>query len=113
MTKTGKAKAVVNGTTLAEATEWEEVEGNVYFPPSAVKTEAFEKTETTTFCPWKGTANYYSVKVGAADYGGWSWVCVDDKLKDAAWYYPTPKDGAKEIKDHVAFYKSKVTVTVE
>lgn len=64
MTKTGKAKAVVNGTTLAEATEWEEVEGNVYFPPSAVKTEAFEKTETTTFCPWKGTANYYSVKVG-------------------------------------------------
>ncbi|KAF4773583.1 hypothetical protein CPAR01_10892 [Colletotrichum paranaense] len=101
MTKTGKAKAVVNGTTLAEATEWEEVEGNVYFPPSAVKTEAFEKTETTTFCPWKGTANYYSVKVG------------DDKLKDAAWYYPTPKDGAKEIKDHVAFYKSKVTVTVE
>ncbi|KAK1497151.1 hypothetical protein CCUS01_13190 [Colletotrichum cuscutae] len=101
MTKTGKAKAVVNGTTLAEATEWEEIEGNVYFPPSAVKTEAFEKTETTTFCPWKGTANYYSVKVG------------DDKLKDAAWYYPTPKDGAKEIKDHVAFYKSKVTVTVE
>ncbi|KAI3544500.1 hypothetical protein CMEL01_11914 [Colletotrichum melonis] len=101
MTKTGKAKAIVNGTTLAEATEWEEVEGNVYFPPSAVKTEAFEKTETTTFCPWKGTANYYSVKVG------------DDKLKDAAWYYPTPKDGAKEIKDHVAFYKSKVTVTVE
>ncbi|KXH41897.1 hypothetical protein CSIM01_02733 [Colletotrichum simmondsii] len=101
MTKTGKAKAVVNGTTLAEATEWEEVEGNVYFPPSAVKTEAFEKTETTTFCPWKGTANYYSVTVG------------DDKLKDAAWYYPTPKDGAKEIKDHVAFYKSKVTVTVE
>ncbi|KAK1729548.1 hypothetical protein CaCOL14_007708 [Colletotrichum acutatum] len=101
MTKTGKAKAVVNGTTLAEATEWEEVEGNVYFPPSAVRTEAFEKTETTTFCPWKGTANYYSVRVG------------DDKLKDAAWYYPTPKDGAKEIKDHVAFYKSKVTVTVE
>ncbi|KAI3551792.1 hypothetical protein CABS03_09147 [Colletotrichum abscissum] len=93
MTKTGKAKAVVNGTTLAEATEWEEVEGNVYFPPSAVKTEAFEKTETTTFCPWKGTANYYSVKVG------------DDKLKDAAWYYPTPKDGAKEIKDHVAFLR--------
>ncbi|KAK1699862.1 hypothetical protein BDP55DRAFT_541448 [Colletotrichum godetiae] len=101
MTKTGKAKAVVNGTTLAEATEWEEVEGNVYFPPSAVNTEAFEKTETTTFCPWKGTANYYSVNVG------------DDKLKDAAWYYPTPKDGAKKIKDHVAFYKSKVTVTVE
>ncbi|OHE94338.1 hypothetical protein CORC01_10385 [Colletotrichum orchidophilum] len=108
MTKSGKAKAVVNGTTLAEATEWEEVEGNVYFPPSAVKTEAFEKTDTTTFCPWKGTANYYSLNVGGEFHGH-----SDDKLKDAAWYYPTPKDGAKEIKDHVAFYKSKVTVTVE
>lgn len=30
-------------------------------------------------------------------------MCVDDKLKDAAWYYSTPKDDAKEIKDHVAF----------
>ncbi|EFQ27739.1 uncharacterized protein GLRG_02883 [Colletotrichum graminicola M1.001] len=101
MTKSGKASAVANGTTIAEATEWEEVEGNVYFPPSAVRADALEKSETTTFCPWKGTASYYSVKVG------------DDKLKDAAWYYPAPKDGAKEIKDHVAFYKSKVTVTVE
>ncbi|KAK1965120.1 DUF427-domain-containing protein [Colletotrichum eremochloae] len=101
MTKSGKATAVANGTTVAEATEWEEVEGNVYFPPSAVRAEALEKTDTTTFCPWKGTASYYSVKVG------------DDKLKDAAWYYPAPKDAAKEIKDHVAFYKSKVTVTVE
>ncbi|GKT48650.1 uncharacterized protein ColSpa_08831 [Colletotrichum spaethianum] len=91
MTKSGKAKAVVNGTTVAEATEWEEVEGNVYFPPSAVRTDALEKTDATTFCPWKGTANYYSVKVG------------DDKLQNAAWYYPTPKDAAKEIKDHVAF----------
>ncbi|KZL88349.1 duf427 domain protein [Colletotrichum incanum] len=101
MTKSGKAKAVVNGTTVAEATEWEEVEGNVYFPPSAVRTDALEKTDATTFCPWKGTASYYSIKVG------------NDKLENAAWYYPTPKDGAKEIKDHVAFYKSKVTVTVE
>ncbi|KAK2032412.1 DUF427-domain-containing protein [Colletotrichum zoysiae] len=101
MAKSGKATAVANGTTIAEATEWEEVEGNVYFPPSAVREDALEKTDTTTFCPWKGTANYYSVKVG------------DDKLKDAAWYYPAPKDAAKEIKDHVAFYKSKVTVTVE
>ncbi|KAF9881837.1 duf427 domain protein [Colletotrichum karsti] len=101
MTKSGKAKAVVNGTTVAEATEWEEVEGNVYFPPSAVKTEVLEKTSHTTFCPWKGTAEYYSLKVGG------------DKLENAAWYYPTPKDAAGEIKDHVAFYKSKVTVTVE
>ncbi|KDN65210.1 hypothetical protein CSUB01_05454 [Colletotrichum sublineola] len=110
MTKSGKATAVANGTTVAEATEWEEVEGSVYFPPSAVRAEALEKTDTTTFCPWKGTASYYSVKVGGLTPG---WLAADDKLKDAAWYYPAPKDAAKEIKDHVAFYKSKVTVTVE
>ncbi|TDZ26222.1 hypothetical protein Cob_v000760 [Colletotrichum orbiculare MAFF 240422] len=101
MTKSGKATAVVNGTTVAEATSWEEVDGNVYFPPSSVRSEVLEKTAHTTFCPWKGTASYYSVKVG------------DGKLENAAWYYPTPKDAAGEIKDHVAFYKSKVTVKVE
>ncbi|KAL0944396.1 DUF427 domain protein [Colletotrichum truncatum] len=101
MTKTGNAKAVVNGTTVAETTEWEEVEGNVYFPPSSVKSDVLQKTDHTTFCPWKGTASYYSLKVG------------DDKLDNAAWYYPTPLDAAKEIKGHVAFYKSKVTVTVD
>ncbi|KAK1988541.1 hypothetical protein LZ30DRAFT_776783 [Colletotrichum cereale] len=106
MTKSGKATAVANGTTVAEATEWEEVEGNVYFPPSAVRADALEKTDMTTFCPWKGTASYYSVKVGVS-------LPEMDCLKNAAWYYPAPKDGAKEIKDHVAFYKSKVTVTVE
>lgn len=64
MTKSGNAKAVVNGTTVAQATEWEEVEGNVYFPPSSVRMDVLEKTSHTTFCPWKGTANYYSLKIG-------------------------------------------------
>ncbi|TDZ35355.1 hypothetical protein C8034_v007418 [Colletotrichum sidae] len=110
MTKSGKATAVVNGTTVAEATSWEEVDGNVYFPPSSVRSEVLEKTAHTTFCPWKGTASYYSVKVGE---GTADEEVLDGKLENAAWYYPTPKDAAGEIKDHVAFYKSKVTVKVE
>ena len=44
-------------------------------------------------CPWKGEASYYN-------------VVVDGQVnKDAAWYYPHPKDAAAEIKDHVAFWK--------
>lgn len=87
------AKAVWNGTTLAESDVFEVVEGNVYFPNSAIKREYFKDSGTHTTCPWKGVASYYSVEVNG------------QTNQDAAWYYPTPKDAAKQIKDHVAFWK--------
>ena len=43
-------------------------------------------------CPWKGTASYYDLEVDGA------------VNRDAVWYYPTPKDAAKEITDRVAFW---------
>ncbi|PKS09025.1 hypothetical protein jhhlp_003638 [Lomentospora prolificans] len=99
--KTGLAKATVGGTTLAETTSWHEVEGNVYFPPDSIKKDLFEPTELKTFCGWKGEASYYTVKNG------------DTVLSNVAWYYPKPMEAAKEIKDHVAFYKNKVLITTE
>ena len=87
------AKAVWNGATLAESDAFELVEGNVYFPASTVKREYFKDSGTHTTCPWKGVASYYSVEVNG------------QTNQDAAWYYPTPKDAAKQIKDHVAFWK--------
>jgi uncharacterized protein (DUF427 family) len=92
------AKAVWNGTTIAESDTFETVEGNIYFPPSAIKREYFTGSETHSVCPWKGTASYYSLDVNGKTN------------PDAAWFYPEPKDAAKEIKDHVAFWKG-VTVT--
>lgn len=88
-------KAVWNDTVLAEASsdEIEMVEGNVYFPPSAVKMEYFQPSATNSVCPWKGTASYYTVAVNG------------QQNPDAAWYYPEPKDAAKQIKDHVAFWR--------
>lgn len=68
MSKTGHATAEVDGTVIAEATEWEVVEGNVYFPPSSVKDEYFSKTDLHTTCPWKGEASYYTIKVGGTSY---------------------------------------------
>ena len=88
-------KATWNGAVLAqaEAGECQKVEGNWYFPKGAVRKEHFRPSQTHSTCPWKGEASYYDVIVG------------DDVNKDAAWYYPEPKDAAGQIRDHVAFWK--------
>lgn len=91
-------RAIWNGVVLAESDHCEKVEGNCYFPPSAVKREHLRDSATHTHCPWKGDASYYDV------------VADGQTNKDAAWYYPAPKDAAANIKDHVAFWKG---VTVE
>ncbi|OQD73639.1 hypothetical protein PENDEC_c014G03962 [Penicillium decumbens] len=96
------ARAKIGDVLLAETDVWETVEGNVYFPPAAIKDKsAFVGTDTSTFCPWKGHAQYYTIKLG------------DTKVQDAAWYYSEPYEKALNIKDHIAFYKTKVQVTVE
>ena len=86
-------RAVWNNTILAESDETVVVEGNHYFPPGSIREEHFRQSETHTTCPWKGEASYFDVAVG------------DEVNKDAAWYYPEPKDAAKEIKGRVAFWK--------
>lgn len=87
-------KASWNGVVVAEApaSDIEMVEGNVYFPPNAVKREYFRPNDTHTTCPWKGLASYYD-------------LVVDGKVNSgAAWYYPEPKQAAKQITDYVAFW---------
>ena len=86
-------KAIWKGAVLAESDETVVVEGNHYFPADSIKREHFRESEKHTTCPWKGEASYYDVLVG------------DEVNADAAWYYPAPKEGAKEIKDHVAFWQ--------
>ncbi len=87
-------KAIWNGEVIAEAPddEVEIVEQNVYFPPERVKSEFLKGSSHTTMCPWKGVASYYDVE-------------VDGQLnRNAAWYYPTPKDAAKAIRGRIAFW---------
>ncbi len=86
-------KATWKGAVLAESDETVVVEGNHYFPAASIKKEHFRESETHTVCPWKGTASYYDVVVGG------------ELNRDAAWFYPQPKDAAKEIKDRVAFWR--------
>ncbi|MFZ5503399.1 MAG: DUF427 domain-containing protein [Pseudomonadota bacterium] len=88
-------KAIWNNQVIAEAhaSEIQRVEGNVYFPPSAVKREFLRPSETHSTCVWKGLASYYD-------------VVVDGKVnKDAAWYYPETSEMAARLKDHVAFWR--------
>jgi uncharacterized protein (DUF427 family) len=86
-------KAIWNGEVLAQSNETVVVEGNHYFPMESVKLEFLTPSETHTHCPWKGTASYYTVQVGA-------------KINpDAAWYYPEPKPGAEQVAGRVAFWK--------
>jgi len=86
-------KAVWNGTVIAESTRTEVVEGNHYFPADSIKKEYFQESNTHTTCPWKGIASYYN-------------VAIDGQVnKDAAWYYPSAKEKAKNIEGYVAFWK--------
>ena len=87
------AKAMWEGTVLAESEKTVEVEGNQYFPPDAIKQEYFKPSAKHTVCPWKGTASYYHVEVDGK------------RNQDAAWFYPEPKPAASQIKDYVAFWK--------
>jgi len=87
------AKAIWNDVVLAESDAYEKVEGNVYFPPDSINKTYFKESDTHTSCTWKGIASYYNIVVN------------DQENKDAAWYYPDPKDAAENIKDHIAFWR--------
>jgi uncharacterized protein (DUF427 family) len=87
------AKAIWEGTVLAESNKTIEIEDNQYFPPDSIKQEYFRPSETHTICPWKGTASYYNVDVNGKSN------------PDAAWFYPEPKSEAKKIKGYVAFWR--------
>jgi uncharacterized protein (DUF427 family) len=86
-------KATWKGTVLAESGDTVVVEGNHYFPPDSINRSYFTESDTHTNCPWKGIASYFDIKVDG------------DVNKDAAWYYPDPKEAAANIRDRVAFWK--------
>ena len=67
-----------------------------YIPLKDVKPEVLERSDHTTYCPFKGTANYFSLVTDGAR---------DDNV---VWIYEDPYDAVAQIKDYVAFYPNKV-----
>lgn len=91
-------KATWNDAVIAESNDTVVVEGNHYFPLASVNQTLLEPSSHTSVCPWKGTASYYSLNVAGK------------RNDNAVWYYPEPKEAAKQIKGRVAFWKG-VNVT--
>jgi uncharacterized protein (DUF427 family) len=81
-----------NGALIASSDDTVIVEGNHYFPADAVDASLLTPSDTTTFCPWKGTAHYQGLLVDGAEN------------RDAAWFYPDPKDKAENIRGRIAFW---------
>jgi uncharacterized protein (DUF427 family) len=87
------AKAIWEGTVVAESDKCVMVEGNHYFPADSVRMELLQPVDQTTVCGWKGVANYYDIVVGGKRNPG------------AAWYYADPLPAASEIQGRIAFWK--------
>lgn len=87
-----------NGEVIAESNDTVVVEGNHYFPIDSVRSEFLQSRTTTTTCPWKGRASYYSL------------VVAGKENLDAAWFYPEPSAEATNIQGRVAFWRD---VTIE
>ena len=87
------ARASWNGLVVAESEDTVIVEGNVYFPQGTLRRDVLKPSETTSVCPWKGTAYYYTLVVDG------------EENKDAVWYYPQPKAAAQQIRGRVAFWR--------
>jgi uncharacterized protein (DUF427 family) len=86
-------KAIWQGIVLAESNQTIVVEGNHYFPPTAVHHAFLRESQSHTVCAWKGTASYYDVVVN----GRFN--------RDAAWYYPAPEPAARQIEGYIAFWR--------
>ena len=86
-------KAIWNGTVVADSNDTVVVEGNHYFPASAVDKKYLLASNTKTMCSWKGQASYYTLFVEG------------DANPDAVWFYPDPKEAAAEIAGRLAFWQ--------
>ena len=86
-------EAIWNDKVIAHSDRTVVVEGNHYFPRDDVDASALAESTTTSKCPWKGAAHYYTLEVDGT------------RNQDAAWYYPDPKPKAEAVRDRIAFWK--------
>jgi uncharacterized protein (DUF427 family) len=102
----GRVQVRVNGELIADTTAALELREATlpvvqYIPLSDVVQDGLRRTDTSTYCPFKGEAAYYSVTTSAGD-------TVDDVI----WFYDEPYPAVAEIAGHVAFYPNKAEVSV-
>jgi uncharacterized protein (DUF427 family) len=72
-----------------------------YVPRENVDMSLLEPTDNESYCPYKGDAAYFSIRVG------------DERRVNAIWTYEAPYDAVAPIKDYLAFYPDRVDVVEE
>jgi len=87
------ARAIWNGTVLADSEETIEPEGKTYFPQDSLHRQYFRESQNHTTCPWKGVASYYDI------------IVEGETNRDGAWPYSDPSEAAAHIEDYVAFWR--------
>lgn len=96
-----RIRVIFNGVVIADSTNAKRVletshPPSYYIPQSDIKMEFFKAIPRKTFCEYKGTASYWTIKV------------TSKEAVSAAWSYPNPATGYEAIKDHLAFYPGRV-----
>jgi uncharacterized protein (DUF427 family) len=96
-----RIRVVAGGITIADSdAAWRVLETAgapvYYLPPADVRMDLLRATERVTACEWKGAARYHDI------------VLANRVVPDAAWSYPEPSRGFESIRDHLAFYASRV-----
>ena len=69
-----------------------------YVPRADANMTLLERTERVTHCPYKGDANYFSIRANGA------------RLENSIWTYENPFPAMADIAGHLAFYPDKVTI---
>ncbi|HEY1852107.1 MAG TPA: DUF427 domain-containing protein [Candidatus Binataceae bacterium] len=97
----GKVRVAVAGRVVAESTRALRLEEKEYPPVyyllrSDADMSLLIRTTHSTYCPYKGDCTYYSIPTGGA------------KSDYAVWTYEKPHEAVASIKDHLAFYPTRV-----
>jgi uncharacterized protein (DUF427 family) len=103
----GRVQVRVNGELIADTTaalglREATIPAVQYIPFADVAQDKLTRTDTSTYCPFKGDASYYSVTTTAGD-----------TVEDVIWTYEQPYPAVAAIAGHVAFYTDKAEISVQ